>query len=67
MYKRQLLDIIERRCLRLSNGATWQTAEVGRREQAGASRSEALRGMLARYIELMHSNAPVHTWGEEEN
>ncbi len=58
----RLLDIIERRCLRLRNGATWQTAEVARREEAGASRSEALRGMLARYIELMHSNAPVHTW-----
>jgi hypothetical protein len=61
----RLLDIIERRCLRLSNGATWQTAEVGQRERAGASRAEALRGMLARYIELMHSNAPVHTWEED--
>ena len=61
----RLLDIIEGRCLRLANGATWQTAEVGRREQAGASRHEALRGMLGRYMDLMHSNAPVHTWEEE--
>jgi hypothetical protein len=61
----RLLDIIQGRCLRLANGATWQTAEVGRREQAGASRAEALRGMLGRYIELMHRNTPVHTWEEE--
>ena len=31
-------------------------------ERAGASRDEALHGMLARYTELMHSNEPVHTW-----
>ena len=58
----RLLDIIERRCLRSANGATWQTAEVARRERGGASRSEALRGMLASYLDLMHSNEPVHTW-----
>ena len=27
-----------------------------------ASRPEALRGMLATYLELMHSNEPVHSW-----
>ena len=43
----RLLGIIEQRCLRAANGATWQTAEVSRREAAGESRSEALRGMLA--------------------
>ena len=32
----RLLDIIERRCLRAANGATWQTAEVARREAAGS-------------------------------
>jgi hypothetical protein len=58
----RLLDIIERRCLRAANGATWQTAEVARREAAGDSRREALRRMLGRYLELMHSNEPVHTW-----
>jgi len=62
----RLLDIIEGRCLRVANGSTWQTAEVARRERAGASRPEALRGMLSRYVELMHSNAPVHTWEREE-
>jgi gamma-glutamyl:cysteine ligase YbdK (ATP-grasp superfamily) len=58
----RLLDIIERRCLRAANGATWQVAEVARREQAGESRQDALRGMLASYLPLMHSNEPVHTW-----
>jgi gamma-glutamyl:cysteine ligase YbdK (ATP-grasp superfamily) len=58
----RLLDIVERRCLRGANGATWQTAEVARREEAGDSRREALRRMLGRYLELMHSNEPVHTW-----
>jgi hypothetical protein len=58
----RLLEVIEQRCLRAANGATWQTAEVSRRERAGASRPEALRGMLGTYLELMHSNAPVHQW-----
>jgi hypothetical protein len=58
----RLLTVIEQRCLRAANGATWQTAEVSRRERAGASRPEALRGMLGTYLELMHSNEPVHEW-----
>ena len=41
---------------------TWQTAQVARRERAGASRPDALRGMLASYLDRMHSNEPVHTW-----
>lgn len=58
----RLLGIIERRCLNAVNGATWQTAEVSHREAKGDSRREALRGMLGHYLELMHSNEPVHTW-----
>jgi len=58
----RLLDIVERRCLRGANGATWQTAEVHRRERAGESREAALHGMLSRYLDGMHSNEPVHTW-----
>jgi hypothetical protein len=58
----RLLDIIERRCLHAANGATWQVAEVDRREQAGASRQKALQGMLDSYLPRMHSNDPVHTW-----
>ena len=58
----RLLDIIERRCLSTANGSTWQVAEVAHREKAGASREEALQGMLASYMPFMHSNQPVHTW-----
>jgi gamma-glutamyl:cysteine ligase YbdK (ATP-grasp superfamily) len=58
----RLLDIIERRCLRAANGATWQTAEVASRQRRGESREDALRGMLGAYVDLMHTNQPVHTW-----
>ena len=61
----RLLDVIERRCLHAANGATWQTAEVSRREAAGDNSREALRGMLSSYLEHMHSNEPVHTWKAE--
>jgi gamma-glutamyl:cysteine ligase YbdK (ATP-grasp superfamily) len=56
------LRIIEGRCVRAANGATWQTAEVSRREAAGESRDDALRGMFASYLDHMHSNEPAHTW-----
>jgi hypothetical protein len=58
----RLLDIIEGRCLRAANGATWQTAAVVKSERDGSSRAEALRSMLASYVDEMHSNEPVHTW-----
>lgn len=56
------LTIIEQRCLTGRNGATWQVEAVARFERAGMSRDEALHHMLARYLEGMHSNDPVHTW-----
>jgi gamma-glutamyl:cysteine ligase YbdK (ATP-grasp superfamily) len=59
----RLLGIVEQRCLTGRNGATWQTAVVaGLSDRDGADRPEALRLMTQRYIELMHSNEPVHTW-----
>jgi hypothetical protein len=58
----RLLGVIEQRCLRAANGATWQTAEVAAREAAGADRTSALNGMLGAYLDRMHSNEPVHTW-----
>jgi hypothetical protein len=58
----RLLGIIERRCLRAANGATWQTAAVSAREAAGDSRRAALRGMVADYLDRMHSNEPAHSW-----
>jgi hypothetical protein len=55
----RLLGIIEQRCLAKRNGATWQSRTV---HSLGADRPEALRLMVQRYIEHMHTNAPVHTW-----
>jgi gamma-glutamyl:cysteine ligase YbdK (ATP-grasp superfamily) len=59
---RRLLGIIEQRCLTGHNGATWQAATVAALSEQGASRAEGIRQMTQRYIEHMHTNAPVHTW-----
>ena len=56
------LGIIEQRCLTGRNGAVWQRENVAARERSGASRTDALHGMLADYIERMQSGEPVHTW-----
>jgi gamma-glutamyl:cysteine ligase YbdK (ATP-grasp superfamily) len=55
----RLLGIIEQRCVARCNGATWQTRMA---HALGGERPEALRQMVQRYIEHMHTNAPVHTW-----
>ncbi|MFJ2369355.1 glutamate-cysteine ligase family protein [Microbacterium sp. NPDC087665] len=56
------LGIIEQRCLTGRNGAVWQREDVVARERAGATRTEALHGMLEAYLERMHAGEPVHTW-----
>ena len=59
----RLLGIIERRCVALHNGASWQSAVFHRLyDDEGLEREEALRRMTVRYRELMHANAPVHEW-----
>ena len=61
----RLLGIIQDRCLTNRNGATWQVATVTRlQERENLDRDEALRVMLKRYIDNMHTNEPVHTWEE---
>jgi gamma-glutamyl:cysteine ligase YbdK (ATP-grasp superfamily) len=55
----RLLGIVEQRCVARRNGATWQSRTV---HALGGDRPEALRRMVQRYIEHMHTNAPVHTW-----
>jgi gamma-glutamyl:cysteine ligase YbdK (ATP-grasp superfamily) len=55
----RLLGIIEQRCRTGRNGAGWQVETV---HAIGGDRPEALRLMVQRYIEHMHTNAPVHTW-----
>jgi gamma-glutamyl:cysteine ligase YbdK (ATP-grasp superfamily) len=56
------LTVIEGRCIRGVNGATWQTDAVERLEARGAKRVDALRRMLEQYVGYMHTNEPVHTW-----
>jgi gamma-glutamyl:cysteine ligase YbdK (ATP-grasp superfamily) len=58
----RLLGVIEQRCVTGRNGAIWQSRTVRRFEDRGLDRPTALRRMLLRYVELMHSNEPVHTW-----
>jgi gamma-glutamyl:cysteine ligase YbdK (ATP-grasp superfamily) len=59
----RLLGIIEQRCLTGKNGASWQIATVNSLDHSGGlTRPDALRAMTQRYIDHMHSNAPVHTW-----
>ena len=58
----RLLGIIEQRCLTGRNGTEWQRLVVGRFEERGMTRLDALREMTAAYAERMHSNDPVHSW-----
>jgi gamma-glutamyl:cysteine ligase YbdK (ATP-grasp superfamily) len=60
----RLLGIIEQRCITHTNGAEWQarTFHSIDDEKQPLDRSYALREMLRRYVEHMHSNEPVHTW-----
>lgn len=59
----RLLGIIEQRCLTGRNGASWQVATLHRLESADhLDRPEALREVVRHYVELMHSNSPVHEW-----
>ncbi|GAB3129599.1 glutamate-cysteine ligase family protein [Tsukamurella serpentis] len=60
--RERYLEVLEGRCIARQTGSSWQRAAVARREAAGESRPQALRGMLADYVELMHQGDPVHTW-----
>lgn len=57
------LGVIEGRAKTGQTGAAWQVSTVQRIQESGRSRPEALAGMLREYVERMHSNEPVHTWG----
>jgi hypothetical protein len=58
----RLLGVIERRCVTMQNGATWQAAAFHRLLDGGLDRVEALRRMTVLYREHMHANEPVHDW-----
>jgi len=59
--RERLLGIIERRCVTLRNGASWQ-AQTFHTLYERLDRRDALREMTVRYRELMHGNLPVHEW-----
>jgi hypothetical protein len=62
----RLLGIIERRCVTLRNGASWQSAMFHHLyDERGMDRWTALREMTVRYRAHMHSNVPVHEWPVE--
>ncbi|MEW2392690.1 glutamate--cysteine ligase [Streptomyces venezuelae] len=56
------LGVIEERCRRRVNGASWQATTYHRALDGGMSREEALAATTKRYSELMHTGEPVHTW-----
>ncbi|MEU9559025.1 glutamate--cysteine ligase [Streptomyces fumanus] len=56
------LGVIEERCRRRANGASWQAATFHRALDAGLGREEALAATTRRYRELMHKGDPVHLW-----
>jgi hypothetical protein len=58
----RLLGIIERRCVALRNGASWQNEIFHRLYDKGMERTQALRRMTRLYREHMHANVPVHEW-----
>ena len=60
--RERYLTVIEQRCATRRTGASWQRATVQTLENRGADRLTAVKEMLRRYIEHMHSNLPVHTW-----
>jgi hypothetical protein len=56
------LGVIEERCRRRTNGASWQAAVFHAALERGMDRHKALVAMTQRYSELMRSGEPVHTW-----
>ncbi|MEU8701503.1 glutamate-cysteine ligase family protein [Streptomyces sp. NPDC048680] len=56
------LGIIEERCKRRTNGASWQADTYHRARDAGLDRGAALAAMTRRYGELMQDGEPVHNW-----
>ncbi|MEV0262483.1 glutamate--cysteine ligase [Streptomyces sp. NPDC050617] len=56
------LGIVEERCRRRINGASWQAATYHEALTAGLERDAALAATTRRYCELARTGEPVHTW-----
>jgi len=57
----ELLAIVEERVCRRRTGADWQLGSLARHEER-LGRADALRAMLADYLEAQATGEPVHTW-----
>ncbi|MFF8289132.1 glutamate-cysteine ligase family protein [Streptomyces sp. NPDC016309] len=60
--RRRYLGIIEERCKRRVNGASWQVETFHRALEAGLGREAALAATTRQYCRLMRQGHPVHTW-----
>lgn len=61
--RERLLGVIEQRCIQHINGAEWQVRLFHQLDtETSLDRPDALREVVRRYAQNMHSNAPVHTW-----
>jgi hypothetical protein len=59
----RLLGIVEQRCLTGRNGATWLAGAFhAAYDNSPRDRFDALRTVMDRYREYMHTNEPAHTW-----
>ncbi|KNE79826.1 MULTISPECIES: glutamate--cysteine ligase [Streptomyces] len=56
------LGIIEERCRRRVNGASWQAEAFRQARERGLDRQSALAETTRRYAELARTGEPVHTW-----
>ncbi|QGV81732.1 glutamate-cysteine ligase family protein [Streptomyces ficellus] len=60
--RERYLGIIEQRCRRKVNGASWQVETFHRALEAGLGREAALAATTRQYCRLMRQGNPVHTW-----
>ncbi|GAA2507970.1 glutamate--cysteine ligase [Streptomyces gobitricini] len=60
--RKRYLGIIEERCKRRVNGASWQVDTFHRALEAGLGREAALAATTRQYCRLMRQGNPVHTW-----
>lgn len=60
--RNRFLKVIEERCRRRVNGASWQAAAYRRAVDGGLERAKALAAVTRRYAELARTGEPVHDW-----
>ena len=58
----RLLGVVEQRCIRGVNGATWLIDAFESELRRTSDRADAMRAVTRHYAALMHENEPVHLW-----